>query len=283
MTRISLLFVLCLALATQAMAQMIAYSDNDLLGQSDQIILGTVVSDTRLPDAEGGNVGQTVITVQQVLKGAKTDQLLATHAVRPVLPPGMMVTDQGGFTLTAGQQQLFFLQRTADGYAIFAGMQGIKPAGDVEKYVKLLADFPYTVTMAPPVQPFSFGQPVSVNITLKNTGATPVNYYNPTLEGQFFALRMGRSVPFNVPPEPLQFRSAPVVPVPPGGSITFTVKIICAKPPSWQLFTPDTYLQTPVMARARVFLRPVTAENARGCYVASPWTTVMIGFPPPQM
>ena len=201
------------------------------------------------------------------------------------MPPGVMITDHGGFTLTPGQQSIYFLQRMPGGYVMAAGGQGMKPTGDADKYRQMMTDFPYSVTLDP-VPPCYFGRSVAVTMKVKNTGAATIRCLNQSLEGQFYAPLMGGSVPFSVKAAPMMLnitdQRQTLQEVKPGGEITLIVKIVCAKPASWALFTPDTYFQTPVTARARVFLMSTDQTITRpGFTVTSEWTTVMVGFAPP--
>ena len=95
-----LLVSLILGLCAQGMAMQIAVSDNDRMGQSDLIAVGTIVSDTRIPDVDYYRAGLTVIKIDQVLRGEKVDQITAIHAAPPIMPPGMIIMDLGGFNLT---------------------------------------------------------------------------------------------------------------------------------------------------------------------------------------
>ena len=95
-----LLVSLILGLCGQGMAMQVAVSDNDRMGQSDLIAVGTIVSDTRIPDVDYWRAGQVVIKIDQILRGPKIDQITAIHAAPPIMPPGMIIMDHGGFNLT---------------------------------------------------------------------------------------------------------------------------------------------------------------------------------------
>ncbi len=288
----------CLAAPWRASAMQIAVTDNDLLGQADLVFVGSVQSDERLPGVTDWHAGKGVIKIERLLKGPKLDTVTVRHTVPPILPPGMIMMDHGGFMLSATQQQLFFLQRGPEGYSIFLGMQSMRPIGEADRFAQLIAAFPYEVVMASPVGPFYFGQATTVSVKITNKGTEPIQCYPATLDGRFFSPRMGGSAQFSAPPAPRQ-------PGTPGGLIrldgggqndaitveagkdtTMTVKQICQQPASWSLFPADSYLQSPLMLRARVFMvvgdpNDKQKRSAPGFTVISAPVTALIGFPLP--
>lgn len=284
-----LLMSLIMALCVQSMAMMVAVSDNDRMGQSDLIAVGTIVSDTRIPDVDYWRAGQVVIKIDQVLRGDKIDKITAIHALPPVMPPGMIIMDHGGFNLTPGQKQIFFLQNGPDSFNFGFGHQGMQPVTEIEKYKNLIAMFPYKATLQTPSTPFYFGKPTDVTITIKNTSADPIKLSPIMMEGKFYSPRMESFIQFeeaNNDKQTLKFRTPEPVTVKPGEEGKVTAKFLTKKPGSWLLFPADTYFQTPVLLRAKIFITidaPVkTGQRQEGFYIATNWTTVTIGFPLPS-
>ncbi|MEI6520681.1 MAG: hypothetical protein WCO98_11690 [bacterium] len=284
-----LLVSLILGLCGQGMAMQVAVSDNDRMGQSDLIAVGTIVSDTRIPDVDYWRAGQVVIKIDQILRGPKIDQITAIHAAPPIMPPGMIIMDHGGFNLTPGQKQIFFLQNGPDSFNFGFGYQGMQPVTDIEKYKNLIAMFPYKATLQTPIAPFYFGKPTDVTVTVKNTGADPIKLSPIMLEGKFYSPRMESYIQFEEARDDKQtmmLKMPDPVTVKPGEEGKVTAKFLTKKPASWQLFPADTYFQTPVLLRAKIYITidtPVkTGQRQDGFYIASNWATVTIGFPLPD-
>ena len=196
MFRVSMALLVGCALALAASAQMIRVTDPELVGTADLIIIGTVKSTTTLPNEPSWQGGQAIITVDQVLWGANLKQVTVRYPMRPTLPPGVMMTDFGGITLTVGQQQLFFLQRAQGGYALIGGGQGMKPVTDADKFKDLIAKNPLTVTLEGTVGPCYFGQTVEVKMNFSNAGKETLQINQPMLEGFYYSERLGNQVSF---------------------------------------------------------------------------------------
>ena len=149
-----LLLLTVLLLGAVARAQLAYVSENDLLGQADLIVVGTIVSETRDADVPNYMAMVTQIKVTQTLRGPKLDTVTARHAAVPVMPPGMMILDHGGFTLPVGESRLLFLQRGPGGYTIVGGGQGVKPAEDADR---IAASGAGRTLQVPRVGPFRAG------------------------------------------------------------------------------------------------------------------------------
>ncbi len=285
-----MVLTIMLSLCLPGMTMMVAVTDNDRMGQSDLIAVGTVISDTRIADVDYWRSGQVVIKIDQVLRGQKVDQITAIHAMPPIMPAGMMMMDHGGFNMTPGQKQIFFLQNSPENFNFGFGTQGMQPITDVEKYKNLIAMFPYKATIQTPIGPFYFGKPTDVTVTVKNTGADPIKLNPIILEGKFYSQRMESFIQFEEVRDEKQtftLRTQEPVTVKPGEEGKLSAKFKTNKPTSWQIFPADTYFQTPVLLRARIFITIDAAvkpgQRQEGFYLASDWTTVMTGFPLPGM
>ncbi|HOF88764.1 MAG TPA: hypothetical protein PLZ36_11785, partial [Armatimonadota bacterium] len=175
---------LCAACAlAPAAAMMAAVSDQELVATSDVVIVGTVKEDIRLPNVPDWNAGQATITVQRVLRGPALETVTVRHAAPPETRGGMIIMDHGGFTLQPGQQQLFFLTRTRDGYTLTGGFQGMKPIGDAERFAAMLAAPAVTAAFTKPVKPIFFGRQFEVSVTVKNATASECTIHQPQLLG----------------------------------------------------------------------------------------------------
>jgi len=277
-----------------AKAMMVFISDGELVATSDLIVVGTVTDDSRLPDVPDWTAGQAVIHVDRVIKGSQSltnANITVRHAVVPITPPGMVIMDHGGIALKPQQQQLFFLQHAQGGYSITGGQQGMKAVGDADRYTMLAKEIPETVELIAPIGPFYFDQPTQVTLKIRNDGKMPVHYLNPNLEGYFFASRMDTFINFRpvVNAAPLVVDTSKQTDstiIAPGAQATVTLKLSSPRPASWQLFTPDTYLLTPVNVRARIFIQPeidpASTSRAQGYNITSSWVRTLAGFPPPQ-
>jgi hypothetical protein len=275
-----LLCALCALLPATAM--MVAVSDQELVATSDLVIVGTVKEAVRLPNVSYVYAGQAVVTVTRVLRGPKLETVTVRHAMPPEMRGGMVVMDHGGFELTPGQQQLFFLTRTRDGYTITGGFQGMKPIGDADRFAGMLEKPSVEVTFAQAMKPIFFGQPQEVKFTVKNNTATPLNIHQPRLTGYYYSPLLEANFAINpVPANADGMLKAPTVPcVEPGGEVTITQTFRYERPAAWLMLAPETYLLTPAALRATVFVQS-TAPPLVGYPVTSPWQTVLIGYPPP--
>jgi len=289
---LSLLF-LTLGWCLRTPAMMIAVSENDLLGGSDLIIVGTVLDDTRLPDVPAWNAGLAKIKIDRVLRGPQLAQVTVRHAAVPIMPPGVMIMDHGGFALQPQDQRIFFLSRTVGGYTIVGGTQGMRPVNQVDDFAKKIGDFSISATLVAPVGPFYFGEMANMSIKLKNGGPTTLEIYAPSVEGYFVSERLGGlTLPFKVIEAPLA-AAPPVKPAPlsveAGKEITIPVSVILDKPESWKLFAADTYLLAPFAVRCRLYLKPVAGGpvgdkrlEAAGYSISTNWVLTLSGFPLPD-
>lgn len=295
MKRLLVLAMLLTALAMGAKAMMIALPDEEYVGTADAIIVGTVLDDARMNPAREWLTGRATVRVDQVLKGAPAKTVIVYHSAPPQTPPGTMIMDHGGFMLAPQTQHLFFLYRLQDGYSLVNGMQGRRDVAEVARFQQLITAIPVQLTMAlPPATSFYFGQPAPVTIIASNRGNTAIEIRNPSLESYFVSPRMGLTMQLRVQPE--QANAAPTangavfgmpmqqqpITVEPGKTVNLTLNVTSDKPASWQVFTPDTYLLTPITLRARVYIMPIAGNNRLAGYsVATPWQQVLVGFPPP--
>lgn len=168
MKRIFLLAAVLLLSAMTRVGAMMAYvSENDLLAQADLIVVGTVTSETREAGVPDYFAMMTQIKVTQTLRGPKMETVTARHAAVPNMGGGMIIMDHGGFNLPVGEARLFFLQRGPGGYTIVGGFQGQRPAADADRFAKLAGAFPLSASLKGAVGPFYFGQPFTLQITVK--------------------------------------------------------------------------------------------------------------------
>ena len=293
MARIAIWGVLALCLAAvPALAQLPYVSQNELLGSADLVIVGTPLSDTRLPNVPDWQAMQAVVRVDRVLKGTATGNITVRHAAVPIMPPGMMITDHGGFTLELNKPVLLFLAHAQGGYTIVGGGQGRRPAEDADVITQALKEFPYSVTLQEPVGPLYFNRAVAMTMTVTNNSALPVQVVTSSLEGYFYSSYAGASLTFQLIPPALA--AAPAVwntagranptTIEPGKSFAITGAYAAIEPENWRLLSPDTYFITPAAVRASVFvlpMKPNAPNNAGGFRMASPWINTWVGFPPP--
>lgn len=290
---VMLLLAVCL-LALTACAQMIKVSDNDLLGTADLIIIGTVNSTSTLQNVPYWRAGRAIITVDKVLRGANIDAVTVSYAITPTLPAGVAMSDAGGMSLTVGQQQLFFLDRTQGGYAIVGGAQGMRPVTDADNYAAQITDYPMHVALEGPIGPLNFDKNVAVKIKITNSGDMPIQIDAADLEGFFYSARMGYTVPVHTIPQlprpgevnertPLISPYLPQV-VDAGKTLELSAIVSCIVPAEWRLLSADTYVQTPTAVRANLSVQHANITNADttpSWHTASGWQTVMVGYAPP--
>jgi len=279
------------------MAQLVFVSDDELLATSDLIIIGTTLDDTRVPNVPYYQGGLATVRVDQVLRGQEVKTVVVQHAVAPIMPPGQVMSDHGGFSMQPQKQYLFFLSRAQCGYTIVGGGQGMRPPEDAKKFTTRMANLPVSITLAEPVGPFFFDRIVEVKISVANHSPLPVRIYaNTPLVGYFYSPRSGDYVTFAMAPIPQVINPAtsgiihmgdnpPPVEIPAGQSQTIQVKLSSVQPESWRMLTPDTYFVTPVAVRARVFIfpvRPNVTDNRGGYNAASTWISSWVGFASPS-
>ena len=264
-------------------------SPQELLGTSDLIVVGTVLADTRLPDTPASFAGQATVRVDRVLKGTAIGKITVRHAAIPVLPPGMIIMDHGGFSLAPQQQYLFYLTRTQGGYTLVGGLQGRRPATDADTVAQALKEIPVTVTLNGPIGPCYFGKPVQITLMVTNRGALPVRIYDRALEGFYYTTHVGTQVEFRTVPNPSAAAPSGETAQPilePAKSKTFSVSLAVVQPESWKKSDADSYFLTPAAVRARVFILPVKPNNPTsnmgGYNIASNWVNTLIGSPPPE-
>jgi len=270
---------------------MVAISPQELLGTSDVIVVGTVMLDTRLSEVPAYQAGQATVRVDRVLKGTATGNIAVRHAVPPVLPPGMIIADHGGFTLEPQSQYLFYLVRGQGGYTLVGGLQGRKPAAEADNVAQALKEIPLTVTLKEPLGPCYFGKPFEVTITVTNHGAQSVQLFERTLEGFFYSARAGTQLDLHTVPTPAAtsggVRSGAIQQnlLEAGHSQTMALQLALTQPESWKLLDADTYFLTPVAIRARIFVLPVDPNNPNntqgGYHLTSTWVDTLAGYPPP--
>jgi len=278
------LVMLCLGLALlrPAGAMMVAVPESQLLGSSELVIAGTVVQDARV-DRDGGYLdGKAIIKVDEVLAGTAAGTVTVWHIKPPFMPPGVVIMDHGGFDLEAGRRSIFFLSRYRTDYMLEYGFQGMRDLDQLARIRQALAAFPYQLRMTAPAA-FYFGQETPVTITVVNRGAAPVKVTHLRLDGQFYAPRMGAQFVLNIKNfEPGELPFPATIPV--NGEQTFTIPYTMGMPQSWQLFSPDTYLLTPVTVRATAMLEGEGLGEGRQPFsqIASPWADTLTGFAPPK-
>ncbi len=285
------LMCICMGVMQAGFAMMAAISDHELVATSDAILVGTVTAGTQPETGGDWPRGKAVVRVDRVIKGTLPATVTVIHTVPPA---GRLIMDHGGFLLQAGQQNLFFLVRQAGGFTITGGPMGVKAPEDAARFSTLAGAIPVSVSLRTPVGPFAFGQPAVVTLLVKNRGTEPVQIMHQRLESNFFAPRMGL-VSFQVVPDrangPMALGTlnmeTPVSPkVAPGQEVTVSVRVSLPQPSSWALFPADSYLQTPLAVRARVFVQPQPLNVEKppaGYYLASEWVTTMAGFPLPEV
>lgn len=311
----SLRMILVVALSLvilPALAMMVLVTNEEQVATSDLIVIATVVSDEELPGIPEWQAGRACVKVEQVLKGSQETALaVIRHPVPPHLPPGMVVMDHGGFTLKAGDRRLFALARTTGGFAIVGGSQGMHQVTDAEKITALIKANPFSVTItrpvAPdydakitnrpdtflPVGPFYFGESASVLITITNNSARDYLVHQTMLEGFLLSERMGGMLTFaqvrptDTLPGVAVEKVNPVL-IKSGQKLQNTIKVACSTPPGWQLLGSETYIMTPVLVRARIFIQPARRQDneenvAMGYAVASPWALALTGYPLPKL
>ena len=276
-----LLMVGVVVLMARSSALIALLPDQELVAAADLVIVGTVLEDQRVEGLPGRVDGRAVARIDRVLKGEATGNLVVWHAMPPMPSPGVVIMDHGGFELPAQSQWLFFLQRSPGGYSITGGLIGRRQIGLEAHYAAIINSFPVQVTLQQPIAPFYFEREVPVSVMVKNLGQTPLRCYQPMLEGFYYSPRFGATISFR----PMVRRADVVgsvvlepVTVQPNETKTMTLSFVTPQPQSWQVFTPDSYLLTPISLRARVYVdllgtAPQTRFNA-----ASGWVDTLTGF-----
>jgi hypothetical protein len=272
------ILMLCLMIAAllPAVAMMAAVTEQELVATSDLVIVGTVQADVVLPDVQSWSAGKATITVNRLLRGAPVETVTVRHAVPPSRENGMIIMDHGGFTLTPGQQQVFFLTRGRDGYTITGGFQGMRKPEEAARFSTMLTAPAVTVAYAATVRPIFFDQPYEIKLSVKNATDTAVNVYPPRLIGFYYSTLLD---PFLVINPPAADNQTAVL-VKPGESATLTQKFTCAPTGNWKNFPPESFMLTPATIRAHVFVQ-TTATPPVGYPITTPWQNIIIGYFPP--
>lgn len=273
------LLTACLAVRVCAF-NLMEIPQNELVGGSDLILVGTVTAVETAADLPNFIAGQATLKVDRLIKGTAPASVVAHYPA------------QGGAIapLQIGQQALFFLQRGPGGYVLTTVNQPIQPVAQADDFARRVAEFPFVVELVPPVGPFYIGQPTPVTMKITNNSTVEVPAITGTVDGYFFSTRMydaAGTPPITSMPLPVAAAAAPWTPLLPGTTRTITVSVQAVEPASWKFLTPDTYLQTPIALRARVFLAPVDPHAPRDLTLRSPgvasaWVNTIMGYPLPQ-
>lgn len=318
-SRVFLMVLSMLLLISPVFSMMAAVSEPELVATSDLIVIGTIGKVWQIPDVPSWNAGRAEMKVEKVLKGSPMEELLMTFPTVPVMPPGMIIMDHGGMSFTAGQRQLFFLQRSQSGYTIVGNYQGVKQVTEADKFGKLLQSQPLTIQIKEISGAFIIGQKTSITLLFTNNSKTDIlRVYSSNPEAYFLSDRMGSYVSLSVV-QPIDFLQPkggvePIMPLDaaagnekkmiapiggaalpppelqPGESKEIKLTLKAEMPQGWQIFA-GTYIQTPINFRIKSFIQKVVVQDAggneaqfdRGFQFASPWNTAMLGFAVPEV
>jgi hypothetical protein len=250
----------------------------NLVGTADLIVVGGVGERTLVPGVPEWLAGQATLRVDKTLKGVAGETVTVRYP--------KWLDESLARVMRPELRQLFFLQRSQGGYTLVEGMDGVRALDDMDRFQRTVETFPVTVSLAamPPVVHFGVVQPVSVKIT--NPGKEPVQLLFVALEGYYYGTRLDKRMSFKTD-QAADTLARPTIEA--GGSLTVTVNAACNVPDAWQVFSPDTYLQTVAAVRATVLVNTLTKKAdgkldaifAPRFYAASGWTRITAGFPPP--
>ncbi len=269
-----------------------AAQNQNLVSNSDVILSATVtaVQDVT-PSGMGdrGNGGSPAsgmfgkgivmqeITLQpkQVLLGTVADgtikvRMLIYNTGKDVTPPKV------------GDANLYFLQRTKDGYSTnLTQVQGMNAVDDI---TKLVDEAPLTAKLTAPATPLYFGQATPITVSLTNNTAAQMKITFINLSGFYYANRMESyvqsmvaSAPKTEPGKPMQ---EPIT-LDANGKQTLTLYVTTLAPPSLALLGPDSYIVTfaSLHADARFTQEAAVAgQPALNSVARSNWVDAMVGY-----
>lgn len=248
-----------------------------LIGLADIIATGTVTA-----VAPGGDA---VIQTPMIQATIALDRPLKGPALQTVV---VQAPVQGEDILVPQARHLFFLQRAPQGYIFAGGMGSIHPFEEADAVAKAIADFPVEIYLERPVGPFFFGQALPVQVHIKNRSQVDYSYSYVQLQGYYYTPRLNAFVHFADADRPQRPGMEidylyPMRSLAPGAEETATFRAQADTIPAWNLFTPDTYLQTAVAVRMTILVQTTAMNRTTAPIpVATPWVTAMLGFPVPD-
>jgi len=257
-------------------------SEKNLLGTADLVVVGVAGERSVVANVPEWMAGQMTIRVEKVLKGIVNGPLVVRYP--------KWLDDSLVKKLLPEQRQLFFLQRGQGGAGLVEGTDGIRGVDEVEKFSRLLEQYPVAVTLSAIPAVFRFGDVQQVTMRVTNTGKDPVQVLFTTLEGYYFGMRLDKRMSFRIDQSAGTDKGLVRANIDPGAEYSTTIAVSCNVPDAWQVFTPETYLQTVAAIRGVVLVNvlPRKADNTKAdsifaprFYVGSKWVRTIAGFSPP--
>lgn len=265
-----------------------------LVSNSDGIAVGTVTNIQHYltqnqwwayPGGSGPNmvqVMQVTVKVNQALLGM--DGINTFQLTIPLSPyPGDPNTTAAN-ALKVGDQDLFGLQQTKDGYNLAAGTLGILGTDKVDEIAKLVKNRPLTITSTLAGNLY-FGKYTTMTLKVKNNSDTAYRVNYGYLNGYYLAKRMENAVLFSVSLDGKlnagRFPENPVsIPAHEEREISFFVSTMA--PPSMAILGPDSYLMAPISLRATINFSPgdgKPTDIVTQHITQSPYIIVYAGYP----
>ncbi len=292
---------------------------NDMIWGADLIIVGTVTASDRVTLTDGRELGRTAMRVERTIKGPQFGAVSFTYRVPPTPEPGTMSAGSAmPIVLNAGMRKLVYLQRGRDGYSLPNVYLGDMPAGvdepaSADAVATILQQVPAELRFTGTIGPFYIDQPTAVTLSVTNVSKQAIRYTaTPTLSGFYYALKMDGAVLFQeqlprttrgmvlnstglnilagtASPRdqitPLLFNGSvteQMIRLEPGETAILRATVVTQLPVSWRIFTPDSYLLTPIGVKARI---AVTMDGENGAQrrltLFTPLTMALAGFPLP--
>lgn len=257
---------------------------SSIIGIRDLIVVGTVVSvkENSVSPLQplSANImdnlikGVAVLRVHEVIRGKYTAKEISVsyHIVPPWIAPGASQTRP-----RVEQQELFLLQRTADGYRLHIET-GMRPLADRAAVIQVIKAIPLEVTIVTPLKPCYFGRQSEIQVQVRNLTDRVVKYDSPQLAGVFYYTR-GMSTPgMPLPPMPAKMEIAA------RGVETIAIPFICQEPAEMAIFGAESYLLTPISISVSIVVFLSEAEKGELFdlilqTVKSPWENLYVGYP----
>ena len=281
MRRLSIM-VSCLLFALAVLNAQRATPEENLLGFSEMIIVGTV-TDIRDVPLEGGadaNMGTAPGGMPTTGSHAVT-KMITFRVEEPLLGTTQAKTMTVGFPVYAGQKteglpvigeaKLFFLQRTKNGYTPAFGLQGIQSIDKIETIETLVKAKPLSMSLAPLAAPLFFGKTTQVTVTIANLTDAPLSVRSLAMGGFFYAKRMESNVSLQT------LLSAPTHPITidPKDKKDITLYVTARTPNSMALLGADSYMMT---IAALYCQTSYSTDNAKWLLSRSNWQDAYLGF-----
>ncbi len=265
---IAVLFLMAAcATASGAELRLMDIPQNELIGSSDLIAVGSVTDVWHVTNAPTFMSSQARLKIERIIKGDATGTV-TIMAMGPQFEPG--------------QRRLYFLRKSPGGYMTTHGFGYIRAESEADDFSRRVAAFPISVSLVPPVGPIPPGQAVRLTAIVHNRSAVEIPGYSVSAESYF--LRPGdyddsAKPPLLIPPLAAAPRPQPI---PAGAERAVIVDVMGQWPSTLEMAALDPKLAVPIAVRVVVYVSPKAPSMSvdgmlRMISIASPWTNTVVG------